>query len=232
MTTIHRARAIVALDAPTLPDAVAIVDTLGDICDFFKIGSELFTAVGPQAVHALRQRDLDVFLDLKFHDIPNTVRGAVRSAARLGATLLTVHATGGADMLAASVEGAGDECRVLAVTVLTSLGSSELGRAWGRDVDGVNEAVLRLAEVARSAGVHGVVCSGMEAAAVRAAHGDALEILVPGIRLARGAAHDQARVSTPAEVVAAGANYLVVGRAVTSATDPRAAMRQVKEALR
>ena len=232
MTTMHRARAIVALDAPTLADAVAIVDTLGDSCDFFKIGSELFTAVGPQAVHALRQRELDVFLDLKFHDIPNTVRGAVRSAARLGATLLTVHASGGADMLAASVEGARDECRVLAVTVLTSLGSSELGRAWGRQLDRVNDEVLRLAELARSSGVHGIVCSGMEAAAVRAAHGDALEILVPGIRLASGAAHDQARVSTPAEVVAAGANYLVLGRAVTGATDPRAAMRQVREALR
>jgi len=135
-------------------------------------------------------------------------------------------------MLSAAVEGAGDRCRVLAVTVLTSLGPSDLARAWGRDVGAVSEEVLRLAEVARSSGVHGIVCSGMEAAAVRAAHGEVLEILVPGIRLEGGPAHDQARVATPAEVVAAGANYLVVGRAVTSAPDPRAAMHRVSEALR
>jgi orotidine-5'-phosphate decarboxylase len=232
MTTGRGARAIVALDSPTFADAVAVVDALGDSCDFFKIGSELFTAAGPPAVDALRKRQLDVFLDLKFHDIPNTVRGAVRSAAGLGATLLTVHAAGGADMLSAAAEGAGDRCRVLAVTVLTSLGPSELSRAWGRDIGAVGDEVLRLADLARSSGVHGVVCSGMEAAAVRAAHGEALEILVPGIRLEGGPAHDQARVATPAEVVAAGANYLVVGRAVTSARDPRAAMRRVREALR
>jgi len=232
MTTARGARAIVALDSPTFADAVAVVDALGDSCDFFKIGSELFTAAGPPAVDALRKRQLDVFLDLKFHDIPNTVRGAVRSAAGLGATLLTVHAAGGADMLSAAAEGAGDRCRVLAVTVLTSLGPSELSRAWGRDIGAVGDEVLRLADLARSSGVHGVVCSGMEAAAVRAAHGEALEILVPGIRLEGGPAHDQARVATPAEVVAAGANYLVVGRAVTSARDPRAAMRRVREALR
>ncbi len=230
MTT-RRARAIVALDAPTLHDAVAVVDALGDSCDFFKIGSELFTATGPPAVDALRKRHLDVFLDLKFYDIPNTVRGAVRSAARLGARLVTVHASGGPDMLSAAVEGAGDRCRVLAVTVLTSLGPSDLARAGGRD-GAVAEEVLRLAELARSSGVHGIVCSGMEAAAVRAAHGEALEILVPGIRLEGGPAHDQARVATPTEVVAAGANYLVVGRAVTSAPDPRAAMHRVSEALR
>jgi orotidine-5'-phosphate decarboxylase len=232
MTKRHRARIIVALDSPTLPQAVATVDALGDSCDFFKVGSELFTAAGPMAVEALRQRQLDVFLDLKFHDIPNTVRGAVRRAADLGAALVTVHASGGADMLAAAVEGASSDCRVMAVTVLTSLGSSELARAWGRAIGAVNDEVLRLAELARSAGVHGIVCSGMEAAAVRAMHGEALEILVPGVRLDGGPAHDQARVSTPAEVVAAGANYLVLGRAVTSATDPRGAMRRVTESLR
>ena len=232
MTTARHARVIVALDAPTLAEAVAVVDVLGDSCDFFKVGSELFTAAGPEAVSAMRARALDVFLDLKFHDIPNTVRGAVRSAAGLGATLVTVHASGGHDMLSAAVEGAGDRCRVLAVTVLTSLNGKDLGRAWGREVRAVDDEVLRLADLARSAGVHGIVCSAMEAAAVRAECGETLEILVPGIRLEGGPAHDQARVATPAEAVAAGANYLVLGRAVTSAADPRAAIRRVEESLR
>ena len=232
MTTARAPRVIVALDAPTLAEAVAIVDGLGDSCDFFKVGSELFTATGPDAVRAMRDRALDVFLDLKFHDIPNTVRGAVRSAAGLGATLVTVHASGGHDMLSAAAEGAGDRCGVLAVTVLTSLDSEGLGRAWGREVGAVDDEVLRLVELARSAGVHGIVCSAMEAAAVRAEYGEVLDILVPGIRLEGGPAHDQARVATPAEAVAAGADYLVLGRAVTSAADPRAAMSRVKESLR
>ena len=232
MTTARRARAIVALDVPTFEEAVPVVDALGDSCDFYKIGSELFTAAGPDAVGALRTRELDVFLDLKFHDIPNTVRGAVRSAARLGVKLVTVHASGGSDMLSAAVEGAGDQCRVLAVTVLTSLVGSGLGHVWGREIDAVDEEVLRLAQLARSSGAHGVVCSGMEAAAVREAHGDVLEILVPGIRPEGGPVHDQARVVTPSEAVAAGASYLVLGRAVTGAVDPRAAMRRVREALR
>ena len=224
-------RAIVALDAPTLVDALGIVDALGDSCDFFKVGSELFTAAGPDAVTALRKRNLDVFLDLKFHDIPNTVLGAVRSAARLGATLVTVHASGGADMLFAALEGAGRTCRVLAVTVLTSLDTIGLAQLLGKDVSAVSDEVLRLAALARSAGVHGIVCSAREAAAVRAAHGDALELLVPGIRLDKGQPHDQARVATPSEAVAAGADYIVLGRAVTGASDPRAVMRRVKEML-
>lgn len=232
MTTVRRARAIVALDVPTLAEAGPIVEALGDSCDFYKIGSELFTAAGPDAVRALRAREADVFLDLKFHDIPNTVRGAVRSAARLGVKLVTVHASGGSDMLSAAVEGAGDECRVLAVTVLTSLGGSGLGHVWGREIDVVGDEVLRLAQLARSSGAHGVVCSGPEAAAVRAAHGDLLEVLVPGIRLDGGPVHDQARVTTPAEAVAAGASYLVLGRAVIAAADPRAVMRRVQAALR
>jgi orotidine-5'-phosphate decarboxylase len=211
---------------------MTIVGALGDSCDFYKVGSELFTAAGPQAVAALRERDCQVFLDLKFHDIPNTVRGAVRSAARLGATLVTVHASGGVDMLSAAVEGAGDTCGVLAVTVLTSLDSEGLARAWGRGATVVGDEVLRLAELARAAGAHGVVCSAIEAPAVREAHGDALQLLVPGIRLDGGAVHDQARVATPSEAAAAGASYVVLGRAVTSASDPRAVMGSVKEMLR
>lgn len=227
----RRARAIVALDAPTLAQATTLVDALGETCDFFKVGSELFTAAGPDAVTALRERGSDVFLDLKFHDIPNTVRGAVRSASRLGASLVTVHASGGGDMLRAAVDGAGQACGILAVTVLTSLDAQGLSESWGRDIAAVEDEVLRLAELARSAGAHGIVCSASEAAAVRAAHGEALRLLVPGIRLGGGAIHDQARVATPKEAVAAGASYLVLGRAVTGATDPRSVMRRVKEML-
>jgi orotidine-5'-phosphate decarboxylase len=232
MTAARTARAIVALDAPALSDAFRLVEVLGESCDFYKVGSELFTAAGPDAVAALRARGVDVFLDLKFHDIPNTVRGAVHNASRLGAALVTVHASGGADMLSAAVEGAGPRCRVLGVTVLTSLRATDLALAWGRDVNAVSDEVLRLAELVKSSGAHGIVCSAREAAEVRAAHGHTLELLVPGIRLDGGTAHDQARVATPGEAVAAGADYLVLGRAVTTAPDPRAVMRRVREELR
>jgi orotidine-5'-phosphate decarboxylase len=225
-------RAIVALDVPDLPQAEALVERLGDACDFYKVGSELFTAEGPGVVTWLRDRGKDVFLDLKFHDIPNTVRGAARSAAALGARLITVHASGGQAMLAAAVDGAGERCTVLAVTVLTSYDATGLGAVWGREIPDVTEDVLRLAGLARDAGVGGIVCSGAEAGAVRERYGDALELLIPGIRLPGGDAHDQARVVTPAQAVAAGARYLVLGRAVTRATDPCAAMAQVTAALR
>jgi orotidine-5'-phosphate decarboxylase len=227
----RRVRAIVALDAPTLAQAIGIVDALGDSCDFYKVGSELFTAAGPSAVAALRERGNDVFLDLKFHDIPNTVHGAVRSASRLGAALVTVHASGGADMLRAAVEGAGENCGVLAVTILTSLDAEELSQLWGRTVGTVENEVQRLAEVARATGAHGIVCAASEAAAVRAAHGDTLRILVPGIRLEGGSAHDQVRAATPKEAIAAGASYVVLGRAITGASDPLGVMRRVNEML-
>jgi orotidine-5'-phosphate decarboxylase len=227
----RRMRPIVALDTPTLAQAKTLVDTLGDACDFYKIGSELFTAAGPEAVAAVRERGNDVFLDLKFHDIPDTVRGAVRSASRLGATLVTVHASGGASMLYAAVDEAGDRCGILAVTVLTSLDAAALSTSWGREIVSVEQEVLRLAELARSAGAHGIVCAAREAAAVRSAHGDALRILIPGLRLEVSPAHDQVRVATPKEAVEAGASYVVLGRIVTSASDPRAMMHRVKEMI-
>jgi orotidine-5'-phosphate decarboxylase len=226
---------IVALDVPTARDALGIVERLGDLCRFYKVGSELFTAAGPAIVDRLRAAGCDVFLDLKFHDIPNTVRAGVRSAATLGARLVTVHASGGAAMLSAAVEGAaageGDGCGVLAVTVLTSLDAAALARAWGRtDVD-VPAEVLRLAGEARRAGTRGIVCSGAEAPVVRAAHGAALQLLVPGVRLAGEPSHDQARVVTPETAVAAGATYVVLGRTVTAAADPPGAMRAALAAL-
>ena len=225
---------IVALDVPSLAPALAIVEALGDRCRYYKIGGELFTAEGPPVVHAVRQTGADVFLDLKFHDIPNTVRSAVASAARLGVRLVTVHASGGRAMLraaagaAASSAGAGTRCRVLAVSVLTSLDAPGLAEAWGRSASvQVEQEVVRLAGLAQSSGVDGLVCSALEAAAVRRALGGGLELLVPGIRFAGSAADDQIRVATPAMAAAAGANYIVVGRAVTEARDPRRAMEAV-----
>jgi orotidine-5'-phosphate decarboxylase len=225
------ARIIVALDVPRLDAARALVDSLGDGCDFYKVGSELFTAAGPSVVEWLRGAGKEVFLDLKLHDIPNTVRGAARSAASLGVSLLTVHASGGGAMIAAAVEGAGDRTGVLGVTVLTSLDSSALGVAWGREAPVVADEVLRLAGLAAGAGAHGIVCSGREAALVRARYGDSLALLVPGIRLPGGPVHDQARSVTPAEAARAGARYLVLGRVVTEAGAPRKVVEEVKGQL-
>ena len=224
-------RAIVALDVPNAAEADALVARLGPGADFVKIGSELFTGAGPGFVSRVREDGRDVFLDLKWHDIPTTVRSAARAAAKLDVRLVTVHASGGRAMLDAAVEGAGNACGVLAVTVLTSLDATALGQAWGRSITRVEDEVLRLAELARAAGAHGIVCSGAEAAAVHAKYGNTLRLLIPGIRLAGGDAHDQARVVTPEVALNAGASYLVLGRAVTAATDPREALAAVKRSI-
>jgi orotidine-5'-phosphate decarboxylase len=221
---------IVALDVPNQESASIIVSAIGDQCRFYKVGSELSTSAGPSVVRFLRDHGNEVFLDLKWHDIPNTIRGAARSAARLGARLVTVHATGGIAMMRAAVEGAkqgGSETKVLAVTVLTSFDAERLTQAWGRPNIVVMDEVLRLAGQALEAGVHGIVCGGAEAAAVRKRYGDALELLIPGVRLAGTASNDQVRIATPQEAAAAGANYIVVGRTVTAAAAPREAMRRV-----
>ena len=226
----QRVTPIVALDVAGAAAALALVDELGPLCRFYKIGSELFTAEGPSIVRSVQSFGASVFLDLKFHDIPNTVRGAVRSAAALGARLVTVHASGGGAMLEAALAGAREvagDCDVLAVTVLTSLDAAGLSVAWGRPVRDLHAEVLRLAGDARAAGLAGVVCSGQEAAAVRERHGNALATLVPGVRLAGGPGHDQARVVTPREAAKAGARYIVVGRAVTAAPSPAQAMEAV-----
>jgi orotidine-5'-phosphate decarboxylase len=224
-------RLIVALDYATAERALALAAALGDRCDFYKVGSELFTAAGPDLVRTLIDGGADVFLDLKFHDIPNTMRGAARSAAALGTRLVTVHASAGADGIRAAVEGAGTDCGVLAVSVLTSMDAAALGAVWGRATIDVADEVLRLADIAVDAGAHGLVCSGREAAAVRARHGDALELLIPGIRPAGGARDDQARVVTPRDAVAAGARYLVLGRVVTQAEDPGAILEEIRREI-
>jgi orotidine-5'-phosphate decarboxylase len=217
---------IVALDLSSASAALAIVEELGDACDFYKVGSELFTAEGPAMVRALVAAQKRVFLDLKLHDIPNTVRKAAQAAAQLDASLLTVHASGGATMVAAAVEGAGQACGVLAVTVLTSHDPGTLGRAWGKVVESVEGEVDRLGQIAVDAGAYGVVCSGHELDRIRRAHTDRLATLVPGVRFAGGAVQDQARVVTPREAARAGATYVVLGRAVTDAVDRRGAMER------
>lgn len=240
---------IVALDVPTLAAAHKIVAQLDDQCDFYKVGLELFSAEGPAIVQWLRGEGKRVFVDLKLHDIPNTVQSAARSVARLGASLLTVHASGGQAMIAAAVQGAFEGsidsahrnkgshgitahgCGILAVTVLTSMNESTLGEAWGRESVNVASEVTRLAGFAKSAGALGVVCSGHELKPLKSKFGAELAALVPGIRLAGGSVHDQQRIMTPSAAAADGADYLVIGRAVTGAPDPAEAMAQVWEEL-
>lgn len=208
-----------------------MVERLGDACKFYKVGGELFTAAGPQVVQILRALGKDVFLDLKLHDIPNTVRGAARSAASIGAKLLTVHATGGREMIEAAVEGAGPGCGVLGVTILTSLDAAMLRSAWGRKSLEVYGEVLRLAGECAAVGAHGVVCSGLEAHKIGAKYGGKLKLLVPGIRPAGGRTDDQKRTVTAAEAARAGADYIVLGRMITEAKDPASELRSVMKTI-
>ncbi len=222
------AEVIVALDFDSREPALRLVDALAEEAEFYKVGLELFTRAGPDVVAELTARDKSVFLDLKLHDIPNTVAGAVRAASAGGVRLLTVHAWGGPEMLAAAAGAADADLEILAVTVLTSLSGYTLGQVLGRPGADPLAEVERMARMAQAAGVDGAVCSPHEAAAVRAAAGPGFTIVTPGIRLAGGSRHDQARVATPAAAAEAGADYLVVGRAVTQAADPVAALRQVR----
>lgn len=227
----HRPIPIVALDFPRADLALAMVDRLGEACKFYKVGGELFTAAGPQIVQTLRALGNEVFLDLKLHDIPNTVKGAARSAASIGAKLLTVHTTGGRDMIEAAVEGAGPTCGVLGVTILTSLDAAMLRSAWGRKSLEVYGEVLRLAGDCAAVGAHGVVCSGLEAQKIGAKYGDKLKLLVPGIRPAGARTDDQKRTVTAAEAARAGANYIVLGRMITEAKDPASELKSVMKTI-
>lgn len=222
---------IVALDFPNSQEALRMVELLGDSCRFYKVGSELFTAAGPQIVEALRVLGTEVFLDLKFHDIPNTVRGAARGAAAMGAKLLTVHASGGRSMIEAAVEGAGPKCGVLGVTVLTSLDAASHRSATGAKALELSGEVLRLAGECAAARAYGVVTSGLEARKIRAKFADKLRIVVPGIRAAGAKGDDQKRAVTAAEAAKAGATYIVLGRMVTQAADPRAAFRAAIDSI-
>ena len=247
-------RLLVALDVATAREALALADALRGAVAGFKIGSQLFTAAGPEIVRTLVARGDRVFLDLKFHDIPNTVAGAVASATRLGVWMLTVHASGGAAMLEAARESAERSAEpgrprpiVVAVTVLTSLDAATL-HAVGVTASPLDQAV-HLAGIVKAAGLDGVVASPQETAAIRRASGSAFLIVTPGIRggsAASGAAgspltphtpqntqkkDDQQRTSTPAGAVAAGASYLVVGRPIIAAAQPREAAMSIAEEL-
>jgi orotidine-5'-phosphate decarboxylase len=231
-------RLFVALDVERLEDADGLLDRLAGVVTGCKIGSQLFTAAGPLAIERALKRGFRVFLDLKYHDIPNTVAGAVREATRLGVFMLNVHASGGLAMMRAGAEAAAKASRdfalprplLLGVTVLTSLDRRALETEVG--VPGTVEAhVLRLAERARAAGLDGCVASPREIAPLRLGLGRAWVIVTPGIRPAERA-DDQARTATPAAAVRGGADYLVVGRPITAAADPVAAARAITEELR
>jgi orotidine-5'-phosphate decarboxylase len=222
-----RDRLIVALDFASAQAAMELVDQLQGTCRWFKVGMELYYSAGNAVVEHLRERGFEVFLDLKLHDIPNTVAGAVRSVARAGASLLTVHAGGGEAMMRAACEAAGGPGapRLLAVTVLTSMDAAELSGVGVSDAPGAQ--VLRLARLAKTAGINGLVCSAEEVKSVREAMGPEALLVVPGIRPAGADVGDQRRVATPAEAMQWGASMLVVGRPITQAADPGKAAAEI-----
>jgi len=216
-----RERLIVALDVASAAEARRIVTSLGDSIQFYKVGMQLYTAEGPGVVRDLVMSGKKIFLDLKYHDIPNTVAAATREAAQLGVSMLTLHASGGTKMLRAAVDAAkqsDSELAVLAVTVLTSMDENDLKETGIQD--SIADQAVRLGKIALSAGCAGVVSSAREVKSLRASLGSGFLAVTPGVRPA-GAAHgDQARVVTPAEAIAAGATNIVVGRPITAAADP------------
>jgi orotidine-5'-phosphate decarboxylase len=218
-------RLIVALDFPNAGSALALVDRLEGSTSWFKVGLELYIAEGNSLVAELKRRGCSVFLDLKLHDIPNTVAGAVGSAARLGVDMLTVHAAGGPAMLEAAAAAAKERPDLLAVTVLTSMDSAQL-EATGV-LDGPSVQVERLATMAVSCGVEGIVCSPVEISNLRRRVGSEPLLVIPGIRPEGTASNDQRRIATPAAAIASGASYLVVGRPITQAADPFSAAQAI-----
>jgi orotidine-5'-phosphate decarboxylase len=215
----------VALDAPDVETAARWAHAVQRYVSVLKVGLELFCRHGPDVVNVVRGgTGLDLFLDLKLHDIPNTVAGAARSVARLRPTYVTVHASGGRDMVRAAVESAPD-VKIAAVTLLTSLDDHAL-RVLGIDVSTL-DAVLRLASVAVEAGARAIVCSPQEVAAVRREVGEDVTLITPGVRSAGADVQDQARVATPAQALADGADLLVIGRPITGAADPGAAAASI-----
>jgi orotidine-5'-phosphate decarboxylase len=226
------AELVVALDVASPREALALVGRLGDAVRWYKVGPPLHVADGPAMVRALIERGKDVFLDLKWHDIPNTVAGAVEAAADLGVALATVHLAGGARMLEAAARARRGRLRLVGVGVLTSLDAAGFGAVVGRPVADLAEEQRRLVRLGIAAGLDGYVAAAAEARAVRALAGGAATIVVPGIRRAAEAAADQIRTGTPREAVDAGADYLVVGRPIAQAADPRAEALALEEEMR
>lgn len=224
-------RLAVALDVPDARSALELVERLEDSCRWLKIGMELYYSAGNALIEALRLRGYRIFLDLKLHDIPNTVAGAIRSVTSAGAELLTVHAFGGGAMLRAAAEAAQapGSPRLLAVTVLTSMDSGELGLVGVSSSPA--EQALRLARLAKDSGIDGMVCSAEEVRSIRHEIGAEALLVVPGIRPSGTEVNDQRRIATPGEAIEQGASMLVVGRPITRASDPAAAARAILDEI-
>lgn len=227
-----RSPVIVALDVARAADALALADSLAPAECRLKVGKELFTAEGPAVVRALHDRGFEVFLDLKFHDIPNTVAAAVATAADLGVWMVNVHASGGRRMMTAARERllqGNYDTRLIAVTVLTSMEREDLADI-GLDVEPM-EQVRRLAALTAECGLHGVVCSAQEAAVLREQQGKDFLLVTPGIRPAGSDSGDQRRIMTPGQAVAAGVSYMVIGRPISQAASPAEALRAINRSL-
>ncbi|MDJ0680068.1 MAG: orotidine-5'-phosphate decarboxylase [Xenococcaceae cyanobacterium MO_167.B52] len=224
---------IVPLDVPDLPSAIALVEKLDGV-SFWKVGLELFTASGPEILEYLKSKEKRIFLDLKFHDIPNTVAGACRSAARYGVDLLTIHATAGKDALKAAKEAATEEAqavglqppRLIAISLLTSISSRQLAFDLKIPLE-LPEYVLQMALMAKEVGLDGAVCSPQEVAQLREVCGNDFLLVCPGVRPTWAEKGDQKRTFTPAQAVKAGANYLVIGRPITASAEPKLAWEKI-----
>lgn len=230
-------RLIVALDVHTLADMKQLVDTLGDDVSFYKVGMELFYSAGPDVIRYLKDAGKHVFLDLKVHDIPNTAAQALRALTRLGADLMTVHATGGRAMLQAAAQAVADEAaklgitrpRLLAVTILTSMDEAAWQEIGGKD--SVAASVKNLAKIAKEAGIDGTVSSPYEAAEIRQMNGPDFLIVTPGIRPAFAAVGDQKRFTTPSQALRNGSSHLVIGRPITKAENPQQAAQLILQEM-
>jgi orotidine-5'-phosphate decarboxylase len=223
---------IVALDYDNAPAALALAEKLDPALCRVKVGKELFTRSGPALVEQLQLQGFELFLDLKFHDIPNTVAGAVRAAAELGVWMVNVHASGGRRMLEAAreaVDKGPNKPLLIGVTVLTSMSAQDMKELGYAETP--RERVARLAQLSQDSGLDGVVCSALEAAMLRAQCGREFSLVTPGIRLAGDAAGDQRRVVTPLDAIANGSDYLVIGRSITQASDPVATLRKIHAEL-
>lgn len=223
---------IVALDYPEMQAATDMLDRLDPALTRVKVGKEMFTRFGPVMVEACMQRDFEVFLDLKFHDIPNTVAGACKSAAELGVWMMNVHASGGRRMMeqgAEALKTSSSSAKLIAVTILTSLSQEEIAEIGYQGTP--EENVSRLAALAKASGLDGIVCSPKEAARIRQELGPDFELITPGVRPAGSDTGDQRRVMTPRDALEAGATYLVIGRPITGAPDPQHALEEIVSSI-
>ena len=232
VSKVNNSRIIVSLDFADAESALKLIDKLDAKKCRLKVGKELFTSVGPQFVEKLVMRGFDVFLDLKYHDIPNTVARACSAAAELGVWMLNVHASGGREMLTRArqaIDESSNKPLLIAVTVLTSLSSEDLLEIGLKQ--STDEQVRRLASLSQSAGLDGIVCSAQEAASMRKSLGSNFKLITPGIRLANGSRNDQKRIMTPAKAISAGSDYLVVGRPITQALDPLQVLLEIESEI-